>query len=483
VSDKVILLTINDKANLYGVTKPNSAVQPNIYMGLIDSYLTSKGIKTWMVDETLNLSIKDMVRLIEKDQPILFGVICMGANPSSSTMSMVGAIRFFEELKKHKISGKSFIQGGHPSVLPERTLKETGADFVIVGEGYKTIEQLYHTLMNDGDYSRIKGLAYGNVNTGFPELIDAKDLPPIDWTWFNPNKYKAHNWHCFGDINNRSPYGVVWTSLGCPYQCSFCCINNVFGKRAYRMRDMRDVISEIDLLVTIYGVKNIKIIDELFITNHPRIDEFCDGLKERGYDLNMWCFARMDTVTPRILEKLRGVGMRWIAYGMESTSKKVLGDIGKGCNRDKYDEVIKFTKDADLYIAADLIGGLWLDDRESLEDSYQWAVGHNFEWLNLYPAFAFPGTPLYEQYIKEGRMTDPKSWDEYSLYGTTCKPLRSKYLSSEEILRWRDAKFREYHSRPEYLSMIYKKFGIETHNHIVDMTKQKLTRNLLHETV
>jgi anaerobic magnesium-protoporphyrin IX monomethyl ester cyclase len=485
--DKIILFTVNDKKSLYSLTEGISAIQPNIGMGLLDSYLESKGIKVELIDETFNYSISEMVGIIEKEQPVLFGVICSGANPSASTMSMVGAIKFFKGLGDRKGNSKGFIQGGHPSVLPKRTLEETGADYLIRGEGYKAIEQLYRSLINSEEYPNIEGLAYIRdgeyINACFPKLIDVKELPMVNWEKMNPNKYRAHNWHSFEDINHRSPYGVIWTSLGCPHNCSFCCTNNVFGQRAYRMRDMQEVLKEIDVLVTQYGVKHIKILDELFVINHPRIEEFYQGLKRRKYDLNMWCYARTDSVNPVILEKLRSVGVKWIAYGIESTSQKVLGDITKGCNKDFYDSVIEMTRNAGMYFGIDIIAGLWLDDKSSLEDTYQWCVSHNFEWLNMYPAFALPGTKLYDDCIKDGRREEPKDWDEYSLYGYNCYPLNSKYLSREEILVWRDSKFIEYYSRPEYLDMMELKFGIDTRNHLIDMTKHKLPRRILCDLV
>ena len=51
--------------------------------------------------------------------------------------------------------------------------------------------------------------------------------------------------------------------------------------------------------------KNLKILDELFIVKHKRMIEFCELLEERKYDLNMWCFARTDTVTPETLKRLK----------------------------------------------------------------------------------------------------------------------------------------------------------------------------------
>ena len=79
---------------------------------------------------------------------------------------------------------------------------------------------------------------------------------------------------------------------------------------------MDDVVSEIDVLVNDYGVKHLKILDELFIFKNPNL--FCDLLEERNYDLNMWCFARTDTVTPEILKRLKKVGVNWVAMDLKA---------------------------------------------------------------------------------------------------------------------------------------------------------------------
>ena len=491
---EIVLLTINEKNDLYGVTADEySAIQPNSSMGLLGAYVKSKDISVEMLDESANMSIPELIEYLLARQSVLIGVICSGANPSSSTMSMVGAIKFFAAFNQVKGDIKTFILGGHPTVLPERTLKETNVDFVVKGEGYDTVVRLYHNVIaskHPMDMPR----ADANIEfegivckyhkdeifmTGFPKLLDVNDLPPIDWEMMPPKKYKAHNWHCFEDIENREPYGVIWSSFGCPYLCSFCCINNVFGKRTYRLRDISSVLEEIDILVNKYGVKNIKILDELFIIKNKRMYEFIEGLEKRNYDLNFWAYARMDTVTPDLLNRLRGVGVKWVAYGMESVSQNVLTNIHKGYNRKFYEEVIQMTREAGMSICADFIAGLWLDNYETMQETYDFAVGQNFEWLNLYPAFAYPGTPMYTQYLDEGRIEDTDNWAEYALYGEECKGVPTKFLTSVEVLRWRDEKFLAYHARPEYLSMMEKKFGIKTREHLERMVKIPLKRNIL----
>jgi len=489
----MFLISLESKPELYGATADKySAVQPNIYLGLIASYSKKNGVPVEIIDETSNASMQDKINLILKYKPALVGVVCSGANPSSSTMSMVGAIEFFKKFNPVKGNIKTFICGGHPTTLSERTIDETGVDFVIRGEGYDTIVKLYdNVLLNrhplkmpkieadkyfEGIVCKLLGRVY---MTGMPELKDVNDLPMMDWYNTNPIKYRAHNWHAFEDIENRSPYGVIWTSFGCPYSCSFCCINNLFGKRAYRLRDIKGVLKEIDILVTKYGVKHLKILDELFIINNKRIDEFIEGLEARNYDLNIWAYARMDTVNPELLKRLRKVGVKWIAYGMESVSQNILTNIHKGYNQNFYNDVIKMTKDADMYICADFIAGLWDDTYETLQETYDFAVKNNFEWLNLYPAFAYPGTPLYVKYLNENRIPEPRNWGEYALYGYDCKPLPTKTLTSAQVLKWRDDKFREYHKRPEYLSMIESKFGIKARQHVEEMIKIPLKRKIL----
>jgi radical SAM superfamily enzyme YgiQ (UPF0313 family) len=394
--------------------------------------------------EADGVDIDNLIEIIGKEKPDEVGIICSGSNPSASTMTMPGAIKIVKSIKKVFPNQRTFMWGGHPTVLPERTKYESGVDYVVVGTGFD---------------------------------CDVRDIPMIDWDKINPNKYKAHNWHCFGDLENRTPYAAVWTSLGCPYSCEYCCVNNLFQKRTYMTRDVHSVINEIDYLVNKHGVKNIKIMDELFVTKNQRVLEFCDLLIERNYNLNMWCFARMDTVTPQLLAKLKKAGVNWVAYGFETINQHILDSQKKGVDVNEYSKVIKWTKNAGINIIADFIAGFYEDTYETLNDTYDFMCSHNFEFINLYPLFAYPGTPLYDTYFKEELITH-KDWNEYSLYGYDCIPCRTRYLSSSEVLEWRDTKYVEYFKRPEYRNMILNKFGAGTLIHVDGMARQHLDRKI-----
>lgn len=481
-----LLVTANAKKENYGITiNEFAAIPPNIPMGLLDSYMNSKGVETDIIDaEIEGYTYEELIEKILEKDPALVGVIACGANPSASTQSMVGVIRLFEKINLLKdVSFKTFIWGGHPTVLPERTLRETKADFVIIGEGYDTSVGLFEHITKGKSLSEIPGLAYYDddkfmFNPASP-LFKVDSLPLIDWGKMNPSRLRAHNWHCFGDdINNRSPYAIIWTSLGCPYPCDFCCINNVFEKRTHRFRSMKSVVAEIDILVNDYGVKHLKILDELFIVKHPRIDEFCDLLEERNYDLNIWCFSRTDTVSPKILKRLKGVGLNWVAYGFESFDGDILDSTNKRSKADVY-QTVKMTRDAGIYICADVIAGLWDDDAKSIQATRNFMFKNDFEWINVYPAYGYPGTPLFNKYYSEGIIDEPKTWDIYGLYSYETIPLPTKYLSSAQVLRARDEMFDGYYNDPNVLSMIEKKFGLETRKHVKNMASVPLKRRIL----
>ena len=489
-----IVLVHPSKTGAYGQIEKFASTTPDFLLGLVDSYIESNGFTSVVIDlDITSISELDLLSLISKLKPKLLGIFSTGVNVSASTQTMPAVIEFCSDIApKLPDTIKTFVYGGHPTVLPERTLKETSADYVIIGEGYETILILLRNLINNESVDDIEGLAYvkedllGNVSTiikQMPKMIDVNDLPMINWEKLNPGLYKAHNWHCFGDeeIETRSPYGVVWTSMGCAYPCDFCCINNLYSKRTFRFRDMKAVVEEIDILVKNHGVKNLRIMDELFIIKHPRIEEFCDLMDERDYDLNIWCYARVDSVTPHILNRLKKIGLNWIGYGFETgDDEEALISINKAVKKGTMsnDEVIDMTRKTGINMIGHAILGLYEDDEASIRKNVDFLRKHEFEWNNIYPAFAYPGTPFYEDYVGKKIIPEPKNWEEYGLYSEECKPLPTKHLTSAEVLKLRDKLFFDYYSDERIQNNLRTKFGQKTIDHINQMLSVKLNRKI-----
>lgn len=479
----VLIVKPGNQKQLYGELDSYSltAYEPPLWSALLAGFLRQQGVGVAVLDaEVERLSFADTAQQISDLSPTLVVISASGTNPSASTMNMGGAEEIIRSLKQLNPTIKSILHGLHPSALPQQTMEECGVDFVCQGEGFFTIQQLFNALKKKGSTKDIAGLWQRQDNTVVSAtpaelFVDLDQLPSPAWDLLPMTKYRAHNWHCFGSIEERQPYGVIYTSLGCPYHCTFCCINAIFGKPGIRFRSAKRVVEDIDLLVREYGIRNIKITDELFAINEKRVIEICDLLIDRDYDLNIWAYARLNTVTPLMLQKMKQAGINWIAYGFESGSERVLKAVNKAYDLESVDRVIAETYDAGLYIGANFIFGLPEDDFDSMQETLDLAMHINAEWANMYVTMAYPGSQLYQQALQEGTPL-PQTWTGYSQYSYDCLPLPTNYLTAGQVLSFRDYAFHSYFENPRYLDKIHRMFGLNAVKHIEKMTVHRLKR-------
>lgn len=465
-----------------------SAIEPPSLAGLFANYLRRKGLTVAIIDAPAhNLSPEGTAKFIaENYQPTLVVMVVYGFQPSASTQNMPAAGETCRALKKILPECPILMTGTHPAALPARTLNEEAIDFVCDREGPETILQVTlalkagNTSLSDipSLWYRVGGTAMSNPPGPLMDDLDG-EMPGVAWDLLPMDKYRAHNWHCFEHIFDRQPYVSMHTTLGCPYKCTFCCINAPFGKPSYRMWSPDTVIKEIDILVTQYGVKNIKFVDEMFVLNRNHVIGICDHIIERGYDLNIWAYARVDTVKDEFLEKLNRAGFRWLALGIESGSKHVRDGVEKGrFGSADIINVVRKIQDAGINVIGNYIFGLPDDTLQSMQETLDLALEANCEFANFYCAMAYPGSKLYAMAVEKNWQL-PDTWIGYSQHSYETLPLRTEVLTSAQVLKFRDDAFMTYFSNPGYLAFVEKKFGPDVVQHLNDMTKIRLKRKIL----
>ncbi len=481
-----VLINPGDRKQVYqSLGEDFSAIEPPFWAAVIAAYLRNAGINVAILDANAEgLSPEETAAKAKEMNPLLSVVIVYGSQPSASTQNMTIAGKICLALKENT-SGKVAIAGLHPSALPRQTLREERVDFVIEGEGPDTLKILTEVIKSGrDDYSGVPGLWYfdGAVIKNNPKAALIKnldeELPIAAWDLLPMEKYRAHNWHCFDDIDNRRPYAAIYTSLGCHYSCIFCCINALFGKPGIRYRSPGLVVKEIALLSGKYGVRNIKIVDELFILEEKHYMGIVDLLIKAGYDLNIWAYARVDTVNPEHLEKMKQAGINWLALGIESANPGVRDGALKKIKVKDIKNVVRNIQDAGIRVIGNFIFGLPHDTPQTMQETLDMAIGLNCEFVNFYCAMAYPGSKLYDIAVKEGWEL-PRLWQGFSQHAYETLPLPTKYVGAEEVLGFRDAAFHRYFEGPGYLNMVEEKFGKEIKKHIQVMTKTRLKRMLL----
>jgi len=482
----IILINPGDKKRAYQeLGNDIAAVEPPYWIAVLARYLLDKNITVYIIDANAeNLSPPETAKKVSKINPSIAAVIVYGSNPSASAQNMTIAGEICKELRKNTKS-KIAIGGLHPSALPERTLKEEEVDFVIEGEGFFVLENLIPALKSLR-YNEIPGLWWKEKGTTHradkrPKLMKAENFPIAAWELLPMELYRAHNWHCLDNIHKREPYAAIYTSLGCPYNCAFCCINVPFGGPGIRFREPKQVVNEIEILSRNHGVKNLKFIDELFVLKKSHYMEIIDLLLEKNLDLNIWTYARVDTinnVNELDLDKMRRAGINWFALGIESASMAVRDGISKRMKIIDIEKIVRMVQNAGIRVIGNYIFGLPDDTMETMQETLKLAMDLNCEFANFYSAMAYPGSVLYSMAIENG-WDLPNEWHGFSQYSYESLPLPTKHISAKEVLQFRDDAFKIYFSNQRYLSMVESKFGKDVKEHIMEISKDRLRRRLL----
>ena len=194
---------------------------------------------------------------------------------------------------------------------------------------------------------------------------------------------------------------------------------------------------------------------------------------------NLWAYARVDSVRKDQLELFKKAGVNWLALGIESGNQDVRVEIEKGKFRQvNIRDVVKSIKDAGIYVLGNYIFGFPEDNIKTMNETLDLAIELNCEHTNFYPAQALPGSPLYLFAKKQG-WDIPQKYEEFAFLSYECKPLRTKYLSASEVLKFRDEAWHKVFADSNFLNLVSNKFGKIAKKNIEDMSKIRLKRKIL----
>lgn len=462
----VVFLHAESRKRTYGnLGKDLSCIETPIWSLMLAGRVQKEGYEVAIVDMAADdLTVEQAANRINSLEPKLTVAVVYAHQPSASTHNMSVAM---EVLKL--VDGKKAMVGGHPSALPDQSAEESGA-MVFCGEGI----------------DRILGYL-GNWNAGEKFTLVDPDFTfnVLPWDLLPMQNYRAYNWLSWG-FHSRQPYAAFYSSLGCPYACEFCAVQSPFyaGQSAmsmkansYRRWSPKWVGDQLEHLVKTYGVKHVRIADEMFVLNEAHVSGICDEIIQRGLDLNIYVYARADTCgNQKLLEKMRKAGFGWVCVGFESSSEKVRKSVGKKYSDDTAKQCAANLKEAGINLLANHIVGLRGETLEDMEATLQEAMEMLPEFWNVYAATPYPGSPLYARAVKEGWPL-PKRWEDYSQHSKNFVPHGTETMSPAEVVSFRDEAWQKFMRNPNYLSKMERQFGIAVKNEILEMANVKLERS------
>lgn len=297
-----------------------------------------------------------------------------------------------------KICNARIIVGGcHATAVPEDFLNY-GADFVIFGEGETTLLEVIKSLEEGKkDFKNIDGLAWKKENRiiinkprALIEDLDSLPLPAYD-------KIDVEHYIKIWDGTIRGfplRAATIVTSRGCPFNCSFCGCNEVFGRKI-RFRGKGSIKKEIKLLKEKYKVEGIMFSDDILTVNKKHLKMVCEIMKKYGM---LWsCQARVNSIDDEIMGILKKSGCLQLDLGVESGSQRVLDDLmGKGITVEETKNAFRLCEKYGINKAANFIIGMPTETKEEMEETFDLAKEINANYYLFSIAAPFPGTRLYK---------------------------------------------------------------------------------------
>ena len=287
------------------------------------------------------------------------------------------AIRIMNELRE--VGNDLFVAGGiHPTVNPNECLN-SGFDYVVVGEGEKSLLKLVNSLEKKEKIERII----------ISEQIDDIDTVPFpDYDALNIKDYVYK-------FNNREAT-IMFTSRGCPYNCNFCSSGKMFPK--VRFHSINYIKKHIDLLHDKYGFGTIMFMDDVFTLSKSRLLMIGNYLKEKG--MGYRCLSRANLLTEEIIGILKNTGCLEVGIGIESGNQKMLDVMNKRTTVEQNYKAILNCKDAGINVKVFTLIGVPGETKETIFDTIKLleeTKPHDVDSNVLVP---YPGTNFFDNIDK-----------------------------------------------------------------------------------
>jgi len=325
--------------------------------------------------------------------------------------------------------GTKIIAGGiHPSLLPEEFMDL--ADHVVTGEAETVIIDLI-----EGKYS--EKVVQGG------KLKNLDELPLV-------------NYKLIQDYEKMDIIPVM-TSRGCPFDCNFCTVTKVFGRK-FRVQSVDRVIKELKNALSCFSTNRIFFYDDNFTANKKRTVELMDAIIKEKLDIYWTAQTRADIAQDeKMLDKMYLAGGGKVYIGFESINDKTLAAFSKSQTRSDIEKSIDIIHSHGINIHGMFMLGEDNDTLSNIDATADFTVRYDIDTVQFMVMTPFPGTRLYDKLQSQNRLLH-RNWDYYDGMHTVFKPRNMSPLQLQEAAM---ACYRQFYSAERILyELLYAGFNI-----------------------
>lgn len=336
----------------------------------------------------------------------------------------------------------TIVGGVHCEVNPQDFVDEN-IDYILNANGIDSFNEICTNVFNKNRDFKIEG-AYEPGKPAVKKCSFDYKFPDRKST----SKYKDRYYYMF-----HNPCALIKTSFGCPFSCTFCFCKEITDGKYFS----RSISSVIDELKTI-DEGEIYIVDDDFLHDKKRLNEFCDRLEEENIRKNYLVYGRADFIAKNedTISRLSQNGLRAVIVGLESSRKKDLDTYNKKTDVDTNEKAVKILQKYNIELYATLIVPLDFK-RSDFKEMCNWLNSLDVTFVNLQPLTPLKGTSIYDSYKKDF-IIDENDFEKWDLAHLVLRPMHmSVRMFYFEILK----SYYRVVMRPKKTIRLIRKYGLK----------------------
>jgi anaerobic magnesium-protoporphyrin IX monomethyl ester cyclase len=417
------VILINTPTKLQRFRNPLMFGQEPLNVAYLASVLINNNHKVIIKDFNVEGYNKNkLIKLCKKFCCDIVGISC--TTPTFSTTNKI-----IKDLRK-ELNPTIILGGKHPSSMPQKTMEESQADFVVCGEGEEILPELIDAIQKNKSYSGIPGITYkeaGRIIVNPPQKptddLDSIPFPARDLLY--SNRYRS--------FSTGKKFSNILSSRGCPFSCTYCynSKNNPAFKRI-RFRSIDNIVQEIKLLNDKYGINEFQFVDDNFTINPKRVIQFCNVIEQNNLKIKFIVQGRVNSADLEMYKKLKEAGCELIAFGIESGDDGILQDIKKQITVAQIEKAVKIAKESGINVRGNFIIGFPNDTPETITKTIKLAKKLKLFRASFFMLTPYPHSSLWEEIVERGIInTEKVNWNKFDQqhYYFTNKNLTEKALN------------------------------------------------------
>ena len=432
------------RESLPTVVEDCTGIYPPLGLLYIAAYAeTLPGCSLKLIDcQAEHYSHQDLPAIIQAFAPDVVGIQAM-------TFTMIDVLKVAETVKAVVPNALVVAGGPHPTIYPRETVSLASIDVVVYGEG----EQAFLAILE----KKARGESLDNIPAVMTKVsvkrnnldISLQYIPDLD-TLKTPSRHLLNLSRYYSPMVRSRRVTTMMSSRGCPCRCTFC-DRPQMGK-VFRKRSARNVFEEMSYCVKELGIGEIIFYDDTFTIDQKRVLELCDILEREKLSVQWDIRARIDTMTPEMLHRLKKAGCVRIHYGVESGSPRIQKAIKKNLNLDQVKEVFSATKKLGIETLGYFMIGLPSETLTDIEMSLDLLVKLEMDFASITVFTPYPGTEIYKQAVADG-IYKKDYWREFA-----CNPMPgfvpkfwNEHFSDAQLWDLLKLGYKRFYSRPKYI--------------------------------